>query len=101
MRFFVVERSRGQVLAKQPGKGSTGVLQVVWRILYDDKDVEQMTRTVIIAAMNVYRLHAHRDPVGENNQRNLPVLAENFDEDPEDGSVTHGVFDSATDFLLI
>jgi hypothetical protein len=33
------------------------VLQVVWRIVYDDANVEQMTRMEIIAAIHTHKLH--------------------------------------------
>ena len=51
----VVERIRGAVFAKQHDT-SIGVLQVVWKIVYDDEDVEQMSRTEIIAAMHTHTI---------------------------------------------
>jgi hypothetical protein len=57
--FFesVAEKIRGEVLAKEVGT-NTGFLQVVWKIVYDDADDEELNRKNVIAALNTYRLHS-------------------------------------------
>ena len=98
--FFgtVVERIRGAVLADQ-ATVSRKVLQVVWKIVYDDDDTEQMSRQEIIAAMKTYLLQQHHDIVGGLGvQRNAPLLANYLDEEPGENP-DHGVFGTGTDFL--
>lgn len=81
--FFgsVAEKIRGAVLAKEVGT-STGFLQVVWKIVYDDADDEQMNRKEIIVALNTYRLHSNLDLIGSKKERDLPVLAGYDDDEP-------------------
>ena len=94
----VVERIRGAVLASQPNV-SQKVLQVVWKIVYDDKDDEMMTRQEIAVAMRTHMLHQHHDVVEARGvQRNLPLLANVSDEEPDEHR-DHGVFGTGTDFL--
>jgi hypothetical protein len=94
----VVERIRGAVFAKQPDTG-LGVLQVVWRIVYDDADVEQMSRNEIIATMHTHKLLEKIDHVGGSTQIDLPILAENNEEELDDENGNQGFFCNATHFL--
>ena len=98
--FFgtVAEKIRGAVIAKEVGT-STGFLQVVWKIVYDDADDEEMNRKEIIAALNTYRLHSYLDFIGSNKERGLPVLAGYADDEPIEEFHIAGVFGSATTFL--
>ncbi len=65
--FFgsVVENIWGAVLAKEVGT-RTKFLQVIWKIFYDDADVEQMNGKEIIGAMSTRRLHCNLDFIGSN-----------------------------------
>ena len=78
---------------KHPGKGSSGVLQVVWRIWYGDEDLERMTRSEIIAAMNSYRLYSRIGNDDSKTQRNMALLVEeDIVDDEEVGDDIHGMF---------
>jgi hypothetical protein len=98
--FFgsVVEKIRGAVLGKEIGT-STGVLQVVWRIVYDDENVEQMNLKETIAAIYTYRLRSKNDYIGGNTQRDLHVLAGHIDDKPREEFKFTGLFGSATIFF--
>jgi hypothetical protein len=52
------------VLADQP-TDSRKVVQVVWKIVYDEKDTEQMRRQEIIVALKSHVLKQHHDIVGD------------------------------------
>ena len=85
-----------------PGKEigtSTGVLQIVWRIVYDDADVQLMNRKEIIAAIYTYRLHSKKDCIGGNMQRDPPILAGHIDDEPREEFEFTGLFGSATNFI--
>jgi hypothetical protein len=86
------------VLADQP-TDSRKVLQVVWKIVYDDKDTEQMSRQEIIDAMKTHMLQQHYDiVVGVGIQKDVPVLA-NYSDDELGENRDHGVFGTGTNFL--
>ena len=72
--------------------GGGKVLQVVYKIVYDDEDTEQMSRLEIMDALNTQGLYQYLDVTQRvGAQRNMHILAEDIDAKPNDDR-GHGVF---------
>jgi hypothetical protein len=83
---YVRERIRGAVVAAK----SSGIkeFQAIWKIEYDDGDIEQLNRIEIVAAMRLYRLHREVD---------TRVLTEHVDSDDHVADEDDNVDDEVDD----
>ena len=98
----VVEKMKGAVLAAPDAKGIR-LWQAVWRIEYDDGDVEQQNRLEIIALIKTYR--HHRQAYSRTVLKHGLHFAVNIHDDSEhvDGEAhlvsEHGILSTCTNFL--
>jgi len=94
----VVEKIKGAVLAAPNAKGIR-LWEAVWKIEYDDGDVEQQNRFEIIALIKNYRRHRQADNrIGLNNAVNIDEVNEDVDEEA-DSAPEHGILGTSTNFL--
>jgi hypothetical protein len=94
----VVEKIKGAVLAAPNAKGIR-LWEAVWKIEYDDGDVEQQNRFEIIALIKNYRRHRQADNrIGLNNAVNIEEVNEDVDEEA-DSAPEHGILGTGTNFL--
>ena len=98
----VVERIKGAVLGDADSNGIR-LWQAVWKIEYDDGDVEQQNRLEIIALLRNYRVHLKEDTrhstnIGINVAVNTQDENDNANEEG-DFIIETGMLSTTTNFL--